>query len=61
MAAIAELSELKAANNALKEAKFNKKQIVILRQFGPKVGWKNLCHMLVYGRTPEDLKTGKRR
>lgn len=60
MPAIASIEDLTAAQVDLQAVKFTAKQIETLKKWGPKVGWKNVMHMVCYGRTPKQLKSGER-
>jgi len=55
------LEKLQEANDILADARFTKKQVEALKKAGPMAGWRNAMHMLVYGKTPEEIKAGKTR
>lgn len=58
MPAIASLADLKAAREAVL-ATLTPEAISVLKEWGPRVGWKNLMRLVVYGTTPEKLKEEK--
>lgn len=64
MPAIASMETLQEAESAIREAQRRQDAAAVLEAMkvhGPRIGWKNVAHMVFYLKSAEELKRGRSR